>query len=556
MENPQNPPQNLGKEDFRVLITYPNLTMMLVPSLAIGIFTRILKKQKYQVDLFDTTHYVADENSSPQNRVKFLQAREFNETNDLGVRIRTDLIGDYVQKIESFRPHFIIYSVVEDCYRQTLALMEAIKSYDIAHIVGGVYPTAAPEVCINNELINVIGIGEGEKIIVDVAEAFRLGDSLDEVPGVWHKSNGKIVMNARGPLIDINKSVPDFSLFDDSRFKRPMGGKIFRTIPVETYRGCPFQCTYCNSPMQTAKSRESGIGNFLRRKDMKTLRGELRKLIKRYDPEFLYFIDDSFTARPKAEVFDFCDMYEEFKLPFWFNTRPETTNSEMMKRLKEVGAYRISFGIEAGNEQYREKVLRRKGSNDNLKGLFDMIAESGIPFSLNLIIGMPGETRELIMDTVHFTRTLSGYDTVTVSIFTPYYGTVLRDVAVKNGWLDSDYITKHTTSSSALRMPPPFVSSADIDSLMRVLPLYIYFPESEWSEIKRAEIDDQKGNEILEHYSEIYTRDFLKEDQFDDKVIVVDGATGCKSNPKDSFRLTYSSPTRFAADELQVLMMS
>ncbi|SVB51028.1 uncharacterized protein METZ01_LOCUS203882, partial [marine metagenome] len=175
--------QNLGEEDFRVLITYPNLTMMLVPSLAIGIFTRILRKQKYQVDLFDTTHYVAEENSSPQNRVKFLQAREFNETNDLGVRIRTDLIDDYVEKIESFRPHFIIYSVVEDCYRQTLALMEAVKSYDIPHIVGGVYPTAAPEVCINNELINVIGIGEGEKIIVDVAEAFRLNDSLDEVPG-------------------------------------------------------------------------------------------------------------------------------------------------------------------------------------------------------------------------------------------------------------------------------------------------------------------------------------------------------------------------------------
>jgi len=136
--------------DFRVLLVYPNLTMMLVPSLAIGIFTRILKKEKYRVSLFDTTHYVSEENSSPQNRVKFLQARNFNEENDLGVRIKTDLINDYVKKVESIKPDFIIYSVVEDCYRQTLALMEAIKNFHIPHIVGGVYPTAAPDICINN----------------------------------------------------------------------------------------------------------------------------------------------------------------------------------------------------------------------------------------------------------------------------------------------------------------------------------------------------------------------------------------------------------------------
>ena len=529
----------IRREDFRVLIVYPNLTMMLVPSLAIGIFTRILKKEQYQVDLFDTTHYVSEENSSPQNRVKFLQARDFSEENDLGVRIKTDLVGDFVKKIETFKPDFIIYSVVEDCYRQTCTLMEAIKNFAIPQIFGGVYPTAAPEICINNELINIIGIGEGEKIIVDVSEAIRLDKSLKDIPGIWFKDNGKIIKNHRGPLQDINVSVPDFSLFDEARFNRPMGGKIFRTIPVETYRGCPFTCTYCNSPMQTKLSRESKIGNFLRRKNMKILRNEIKLLVKRYNPEFLYFIDDSFTARKKDEVFDFCDMYEEFKLPFWFNTRPETTNLEMLKRLKDVGAYRISFGIESGNEQYRIKVLRRNGSNSKIKERFDIIAESGIPFSLNLIIGMPGETRDLIMDTVNFTRTITGYDTITVSIFTPYNGTVLRDVAVKNNWLESDYITKHTTSSSALRMPKPYLSSKDIDGLMRVLPLYIYFPESEWDQIKRAEKKDLKGNEILEHYSQIYKNDFLKEDQFDEKMMIVDGATGCKSNSKDSFLINY-----------------
>lgn len=543
-------------EEFKVLLVYPNLTMMLVPSLAIGIFTKLLKDKKYNVDLFDTTHYVAEENSSPQNRVKYLQAREFNDTDDLGVRVKEDLTGDFRRKVKEYKPDILIYSVVEDCYRQTLSLMNAIKDLDVPHIVGGVYPTAAPEMCMENELIQCIGLGEGENVIMELSEVIRTNGSYDDVGGIWFKRNGEIVKNKRGPVVSINKGQePDFSLFDEGRFNRPMGGRMFRTVPIETYRGCPFTCTYCNSPMQTVLAKESGIGNFLRTKNFDVLRTEIRNVIKKYKPEFMYFIDDSFTARKKSEVFEFCDMYEEFKLPFWFNTRPETCTPEMMQRLKEVGAYRISFGIEAGNEQYRKKVLRRNVSNANLRKSFDMLADSGIAFSLNLIIGMPGETREMVMDSIEFCRTIRGFDTLTVSIFTPYAGTVLRDVAVKNDWLDSNYITKHTTSSSDLKMPPPYLSSEEIDKLMRVLPLYVYFPKSDWADIKRAEINDEEGNRLLKHYSEIYSRDFLKMTQDDEKVWTIDGGTGCKSNPKDSFVVDFASPTRMDEVELSSLML-
>ena len=162
--------------------------------------------------------------------------------------------------------------------------------------------------------------------------------------------------------------------------------------------------------MQVSKAKESGIGNFLRRKSMLTVRDDIDHLVKNFHPKFLYIIDDSFTARPKKETLAFCEMYEEFKIPFWFNTRPEATDLDVLVRLKEVGAYRISYGLESGNEQYRKKVLRRQGSNKELTAAFNVIAESGIPYSLNLIIGLPGETRDLIMDTVRFTKTIRGFD--------------------------------------------------------------------------------------------------------------------------------------------------
>ena len=86
---------------------------MLVPSIVIALFTKILKDKGYIVDLFDTTHYVSEENSSPQNRVKYLQARKFSDTDDLGIKIKTDLIGDFREKVKKFRPDIMIFSVVE-----------------------------------------------------------------------------------------------------------------------------------------------------------------------------------------------------------------------------------------------------------------------------------------------------------------------------------------------------------------------------------------------------------------------------------------------------------
>ena len=181
---------------------------------------------------------------------------------------------------------------------------------------------------------------------------------------------------------------------------------------------------------------------------------------------------------------------------------------------------------------------------------FKDIKNSGIAFSINLIIGFPSETRELVMETVELIKHIHGYDTITVSIFTPYRGTILQKMAVKNGWLDKNNVTIHTTSSSVLKMPKPYLSSLDIDGLMRVMPLYVYFPKSEWKNIKRAETNDYEGNQILEHYSSIYKENFLGINQDERKKFISQSGTGCKSNPKDSYQFVMSKSNNKKSVEL------
>ena len=99
-----------------------------------------------------------------------------------------------------------------------------------------------------------------------------------------------------------------------------MGGRIFKMVPLETYRGCPYKCTFCNSPMHNTHVKEEAISHsFHRRKQISKVREELLSLRDKYNPSFIYFIDDSFLARPIKEIFEFLEMYKEFKIPFWFN---------------------------------------------------------------------------------------------------------------------------------------------------------------------------------------------------------------------------------------------
>jgi anaerobic magnesium-protoporphyrin IX monomethyl ester cyclase len=532
---------------------------MLTPPLAVALFTTILKRNGYEISLFDTTEYQENEDSSSANRVKNLQYRKYNHEKDIGDISKSQMLNDYEEKLVEFSPNVVMYvSIVEDTFLKLVTMMERVRHHNIPSIIGGIFPTSAPEKCLQYDVIDVVSVGEGETTIVDFAECITAGKSIGDVRGIWYKDSSGIVKNKSAPLVDIELTVPDYSLFDQEKFKRPMGGKIFTAFAVETYRGCPYQCTYCNSPGQRDNARQrvqeslileqesvridkdfgkDMITNFLRRKNFDVLENELDEISNKYNPEFIYFIDDAFLARPQKEILKFCEMYKKFNKPFWFNTRPENCTKENLAALKKVGCYRISFGIECGNEDFRKNVLKRKGTNKDILKWFDIIAESGIPFSVNLVVGFPGETREKVFDTIELVRKIRNYDALTVSIFTPYHGTQLRDIAVKNGWLDDSTITVHTTSSSLLKMPSPYLSSKEIDSLFRVLPLYTYFPKADWPEIKKAEQFDTAGNKIFEKYASIYRKEFLGENQDVKYRLSSTGGTGCKVDPKSNYDL-------------------
>lgn len=517
------PSRSRTLRQFRVLFVYPNLYMMNMMPPAIAVMSALLKAKGIEVALFDTTYYPWDhaglsltgqgvgkfDMSSDKRKEMTLQVRPF-DLGERGIRPKdTDMVDDFKALVDSYRPDLVAMSAVEDTYPQGVYLLRQIRDRRIPTIVGGVFATFAPHLAIRDEAVDMVCVGEGEGAIVELCERMASGDDYSDVMNLWVKDpTGAVKKNPQRPVVELDTlPVPDFEIFEENRIYRPMAGKVYRMIPIETHRGCPYTCTYCNSPSQTTLHRDNNAGRFFRKKSMDRVRDELAHLIARWKAEYIYFPADTFLAWSDREFKSFIEMYSEFKLPFWMQTRPETITEENVELLAGVNCHRVSVGIEHGNEQFRRDIVDRRIDNRTLIDKTNLLGRS-IPVSVNNITGFPTETRELAFDTVALNRELE-VDTMNCYTFMPYHGTPLRDMAVKLGYLAPDALTCSLTAGSVLDMPQ--YSRADIKRIVRCFSLYARLDESLWPEIRRAEEEDEEGEaafmELREQYIAKYFND-------------------------------------------------
>jgi radical SAM superfamily enzyme YgiQ (UPF0313 family) len=308
-------------------------------------------------------------------------------------------------------------------------------------------------------------------------------------------------------MIDMdNNPLIDMSLFEEARFYRPMGGKVYRMFPVETHRGCPYKCAYCNSPSQMLLYKEEANSNYLRHKTFENMKKELEFYKNNMQAEYLYFWADTFFSWKKNELDEFSELYKDINLPFWVQTRPETITDQRMKILKEMGCARMSFGVEHGNEEFREKHLNRKMKNELITNKLNIVNNYNIPYSVNNIMGFPYETRELAMDTVRLNKTFKANDRNAYS-FTPFSGTPLRSVCEKLGLINIHDIVRSVIVNGSIIDMPQFPKK-EVMSLVKTFNMYVNFPEKRWPEIKKAENDDT----IYEKIKMEFIEEFWEED--------------------------------------------
>ena len=510
-KNGSNTIISTNNEAFKVLMIYPNTMMATLIPIGYSQLATCMVEAGFKVEIFDTTFYETEKIASQFKKAQYLQNKNFKYEFEL--RDPEFMYSDLVQKIEDYKPGLICVTIVAGMKKMAYDLLESIKDYRIPVIAGGVLVTLIPEEILENENIDFICVGEGEKALVELCQKLSAGDDCSTIQNLWVKQDGQITKNPLRNLVDLeNLPLPDLSLWDSRRFKRAMYGRIYNMIHVVTDRGCPYSCTYCASPTLKKFIQDCDIGHYFRQKSTEGIFKDLRELVKRWDPGYIIFNSENFLMRPIEQFRDFAKQYaEEFGIPFWMNTRSETITDEKAKLLKEMNCHCTQLGLESGNYELRKSILHRLEDNDTIIEKIRILDKFGIRYVVNNVIGFPEESRDMIFETIELNRNLNSV-TTNCFLFVPMEGTPIRKYCIDHGYID-DTMGLDAQLMFGCPLKKSKISWDELNGLHRTFVMYVYFPREEWPKIKIAEKFDDEGDAMFERLrTEFYDRGYFDRD--------------------------------------------
>ncbi len=515
------------KRTFKILFLYPNFQMahLLLPA-GVSMLSAVLKQEGFETRLFDTTLYKPQDKTFDDVRLDLLQIKKVTSAERTIGYKETDLLEDFVELLNEYEPDLLGVSLLQDTAPIAAPLIDAAHERGVPVLVGGIYPTFAPDDMLKEESVDMVCLGEGENAIVTLCERMSRGQSYDDIPNLYvKKPNGTVIRNQMGPTVNINElPLPDYDLFEPARFFRPMQGRLLRILPIEMHRGCPYQCAFCEDPIQSRLYRAIGEV-YHRAKDPKRLIEELKVLVDKYEAEYIYFNAETFFAMPERDFVEMAHLYaEEVGLPFWMQTRPETLTKKHIDMLVMMNVANVNIGLEHGNEEFRAKVLKRKMKNSLIIDGLRNLHEAGISTTVNNIMGFPDETRELVFDTIELNRHIQSA-TINAYLFNPYKGTELYEVCKQKGYLPEQDTDETRVIDAFLSEDFPYfktilkmqsISREELQGLQRTFVLYAKLPRSEFPRIRVAEQLNDEGDEMFHALREEYLGgeydDVVKED--------------------------------------------
>jgi hopanoid biosynthesis associated radical SAM protein HpnJ len=275
--------------------------------------------------------------------------------------------------------------------------------------------------------IDFVARNEFDFTIKEVAE----GRPWSEIAGLsYRNASGVIVHNDERAILENMDLLP----FVTPVYKRDLdidnyfiGYLRHPYLSLYTGRGCKSRCTFCLWPQTVGghRYRTRSVGHVVE---------EIAWAQKAFPQvkEF-FFDDDTFTDDlPRAEAI----AKELRKLGVtWSCNAKANVPRETLKVLREGGLRLLLVGYESGNQKILHNI--KKGMRTDVARKFTKdCRDLGITIHGTFIMGLPGETKETIEETIRFANEINPH-TIQVSLAAPYPGTVLFDQAVKNGWLDA-----------------------------------------------------------------------------------------------------------------------
>lgn len=358
-------------------------------------------------------------------------------------------VESILQQIEKHKPDLIGMSVVTDDLSWALKWSRRIKQrLNVPIVFGNVHATFHAEDCLRYDCVDFIVRGEGEMTLLELVQALEGKVKLDEVLGLGFKQmdsgqNSAIKVNPMRPLIEDLDILP----FPDKDLYYEQMPYLNHGYTTMTGRGCPYRCTFCdnNTSAKLYKTNVAKPQKWARRHSPQYIVDEILWAKNKYNIQHVRFNDEDFSY-DKNWLREFCPLYKEkVGIPYFAWVYPNTIDDEMAQLLADSGCDAIEMGIQSGAEHLRKEILHRRTKDSQILDALTALKKVGIRATVDIIIGLPTETKEDLDSTVRLLA--AGNPWHIYAFWLRYYpSTEILSIAKERKLLTPDQIHKLETS--------------------------------------------------------------------------------------------------------------
>ena len=342
-------------------------------------------------------------------------------------------------------------------------------------LVGGPHPSALPEFVLNAmpdlDFAWKAEAEEGLPVLLSLFAVYgkKLPESeLEKIPGlVWRNSGtGSPLVNAPGFSLDLDSiGMPAWELLQPDTYPGFIWDEYY---PILTTRGCPYPCTYCNTPGLS--------GRKLRHRSVENVLAELRFLKSRYNIHRFSIIDDEFTL-DRNYALQFCKALIEAGLDLRWDcpvgVRIDSLTPQLLRLMEAAGCEALAVGIETGNERI-QKLIRKKLTVEKIREkAAEIHGVTRIKVWGFFMIGFLDETEDEIWDTINLAKSLP-LVRANFNLVIPVPGTAIFQEALEKKKLSLEKINWDTCTCDQVSFQRNHVSGKRLVQLEKLAYLHFY----------------------------------------------------------------------------------
>ncbi len=353
---------------------------------------------------------------------------------------------------------------------QAIARLVKRVSPEIVTVMGGANPSVLPEKVMENDCVDFVVIGEGEKTMVELVARLNKQEALVDQPAIGFRlSNNAIQINRQMNYTENIDDIPfpAHHLFDIENYFGAMAvhgrRETERFMPVITSRGCPMKCTFCTA--------HNVWGKKYRARSPERVVAELKLLKEKYGVREIIFEDDNITLdKARAEkIFDLM-VAENLEL-LW--TVPNgialfTVDENLLNKMKSSGCYKVNFAVESGSQRVLDQVIKKPLNLTKLTPLIKYARNIGLQVGAFFIVGLPGETLNEIRESFRYMRRHKLF-MANISVAMPLPGSELYKQVIDNHYFINDTAVRDLISlhPRSFLIQTPDWTSEQLHALLR-----------------------------------------------------------------------------------------